>query len=72
MLKLRQWIACYIYNSTNKYPFTMTQRQHNTRLNIWIILGVAVLIILLLVWLTVTDFIGNTDVAATVISVTNF
>lgn len=50
----------------------MTQRQHNTRLNIWIILGVAVLIILLLVWLTVTDFIGNTDVAATVISVTNF
>ncbi len=72
MPELRQWIARYIYNSMNKYPFTMTQRQHNTRLNIWIISGVAVLIILLLLWLTVADFIGDTDVAATVIPVANF
>ncbi len=50
----------------------MTQRRHNTRLNIWIISGVAVLIILLLLWLTVADFIGDTDVAATVIPVANF
>jgi ABC-type cobalt transport system substrate-binding protein len=34
--------------------------------NIWLIIGVVVLIALLLIWLTVADFFGDTDVAAMV------
>lgn len=30
----------------------------------WLVIGVIVLIVLLLVWLTVADFLGDTDVAA--------
>lgn len=36
--------------------------------NIWLIIGVVVLIALLLIWLTVADFFGDTDVAAMVSS----
>lgn len=31
---------------------------------IWLVVGVIVLIVLLLIWLTMADFMGDTDVAA--------
>lgn len=34
--------------------------------NIWLVIGVVVLIALLLIWLTAADFFGDTDVAALV------
>jgi len=34
--------------------------------NIWVVIGACVLIILLLVWLTMADLWGDTDVAASV------
>ena len=34
--------------------------------NIWVVIGACVLIILLLVWLTMADLWGDTDVAAAV------
>lgn len=36
----------------------------------WLIIGVIVLIALLIIWLTVADFFGDTDVAAQVINLT--
>ncbi|MBO5457263.1 MAG: hypothetical protein J6A20_12230 [Muribaculaceae bacterium] len=33
---------------------------------LWVAIGAVILIILLLVWLTVADFFGDTDVAAMV------
>lgn len=41
----------------------MDKRKSGNR-NLWIIIGAIVLIILLLIWLTVADFFGDTDVAA--------
>ena len=32
--------------------------------NVWIVVGVIVLIVLLLLWLTFADMLGDTDVAA--------
>ncbi|MDE6859900.1 MAG: hypothetical protein K2J65_05765 [Duncaniella sp.] len=40
----------------------MRDRKKNTGL--WVAIGAVILIILLLVWLTVADFFGDTDVAA--------
>lgn len=37
-----------------------------SRTSIWLIIGVAVLIVLLFIWLTVADFMGDTDVAAAI------
>lgn len=34
------------------------------RTSLWLIFGVGILIILLLLWLTIADFWGDTDVAA--------
>ncbi|MCI9172918.1 hypothetical protein [uncultured Duncaniella sp.] len=39
--------------------------------SIWLIIGVIVLIVLLLVWLTVADIFGDTDVAAFVSPLAN-
>ncbi|MDE7427150.1 MAG: hypothetical protein K2M79_05065 [Muribaculaceae bacterium] len=43
-------------------------RNHNPRrrnkTSLWVAIGAVILIILLLVWLTVADFTGNTDVVA--------
>lgn len=47
----------------------MNDRQRKPRPNLWLIIGVAVLIVLLLVWLTVADLFGDTDVAASIIPV---
>lgn len=34
----------------------------------WLIVGVLVLIVLLIIWLTIADFFGDTDVAAQLIA----
>lgn len=36
----------------------------NSSTSVWLVIGVLVLIALLLVWLTVADLFGDTDVAA--------
>lgn len=40
----------------------MDKRKSNK--NLWVAIGAVVLIVLLIVWLTVADFFGDTDVAA--------
>ncbi len=42
----------------------MSDKKKNTSL--WVAIGAVILIILLLVWLTIADFFGDTDVAAMV------
>lgn len=37
---------------------------------LWLVVGVIVLIILLLLWLTVADMLGDTDVAAQAMDIT--
>lgn len=44
----------------------MDNRSGNSKTNLWISIGALVLIILLIVWLTVADLWGDTDVAAMV------
>ena len=39
-------------------------KKEKSRVNVWLIVGVVVLIALLLIWLTVADLLGDTDVAA--------
>ena len=41
----------------------MSLKSYN-KTNIWLAIGAIFLIILLIIWLTVADFTGNTDVAA--------
>lgn len=41
----------------------MTRNKKRTA-SIWVAIGAAILIILLLVWLTYADLLGDTDVAA--------
>lgn len=43
-------------------------RKKKNRTSLWVAIGAIVLIILLLVWLTVADFAGDTDVAACIVS----
>lgn len=45
----------------------MTSSPKKNRTNLWLAIGVGVLIVLLLVWLTVAVFLGDTDVAAFII-----
>ncbi len=54
---------CWKYNLTFTTITTMTDRKKTNR-NIWVSIGAAVLIILLLVWLFVAFLGGDTDVAA--------
>lgn len=42
----------------------MEKKQKNSKINSWLVAGVIVLIILLIVWLTMADLWGDTDVAA--------
>lgn len=46
---------------------------HNKRkkVNAWLVIGVLILIALLLVWLTIASFTGDTDVAAFVAPLTS-
>lgn len=39
-----------------------------SRTSAWLIIGVLVLIVLLIIWLTIADLFGDTDVAAQVIT----
>ncbi|MCC8070181.1 MAG: hypothetical protein LIO90_00060 [Bacteroidales bacterium] len=39
-------------------------RGSNSRRNTWLVIGALVLIILLILWLTIADLWGDTDVAA--------
>ena len=40
------------------------RRRKNNTTTLWVSIGAIILIILLIVWLTMADFAGNTDVAA--------
>lgn len=42
-------------------------KKNKKRTSLWVAIGAIVLIILLLVWLTVADFFGDTDVAAFIV-----
>ncbi|MGN0220098.1 MAG: hypothetical protein ACI4AX_07425 [Muribaculaceae bacterium] len=42
----------------------MSRKNKRTRQNIWLAIGAIFLIILLIIWLTVADLTGDTDVAA--------
>lgn len=43
----------------------MSERKRKySSMNIWLVIGVAVLVILLLVWMTIASMTGDTDVAA--------
>lgn len=39
-------------------------KESKNRTSLWVAIGAIILIILLLVWLTMADFLGDTDVAA--------
>lgn len=45
----------------------MSSKRQYSRVNLWLVIGVAILIVLLLVWLTYAMFLGDTDVAALVV-----
>lgn len=42
----------------------MHEKKKKSNVSLWLSIGVAVLIILLIAWLTIADFFGDTDVAA--------
>ncbi len=44
-------------------------KEKKSRVSTWLVIGVLVLIALLLVWLTVADLLGDTDVAALIMPV---
>ena len=50
--------------SNNPYKAETDRRRKRNRINIWVAIGAIFLIVLLILWLTVADFTGNTDVAA--------
>lgn len=50
---------------TQEYSFTiMDKKPKLSSKNVWLGIGAAILIILLIVWLTVANLSGDTDVAA--------
>lgn len=56
-----------ITNKNNNNLTTIVMSDKDTRrVPLWLVIGVIVLIVLLLVWLTVADLFGDTDVAASV------
>lgn len=51
-------------NAANRRLRDETQRSHRRyRTSLWLVLGVGLAIILLLIWLTIADLWGDTDVA---------
>ena len=46
----------------------MEKKQKNSKVNSWLVVGVIVLIVLLVIWLTMADLWGDTDVAAQIAS----
>ena len=49
---------------SSKQLFIMRDRKSKSGTSLWVAIGAVVLIILLIVWLTIADFFGDTDVAA--------
>lgn len=43
-------------------------KKSDRNIPLWLVVGVAVLIVLLIIWLTVADLSGDTDVAAAVVA----
>jgi hypothetical protein len=54
------------YKNDNLTTIVMSDKD-TRRVPLWLVIGVVVLIVLLLVWLTVADLFGDTDVAASVL-----
>ena len=59
-------------STTTKKQFIMNRKEnHNrsriNRRNIWVAIGAIILIILLIIWLTMADLAGDTDVAALIL-----
>lgn len=48
----------------DSYMHRPARRRNYRRINVWLAIGVAVLIILLFFWLTWADLLGDTDVNA--------
>lgn len=44
-----------------------SRKRKKTKTNVWLAIGVAFLVILLILWLTMADLWGDTDVAAQII-----
>lgn len=51
-----------MYNMTEKEREKSFRKKSKT--DVWLVAGLIVLIVLLLIWLTVADLLGDTDVAA--------
>lgn len=45
----------------------MSEKDQTKSVNLWLIIGIAVLIALLFLWLIIADFSGDTDVAALIL-----
>lgn len=54
-------------SETNLIIYIMNDSKRHVRPNLWLIIGVVILIVLLLLWLTFADLTGDTDVAATIL-----
>lgn len=54
-------------SETNLIIYIMNDSKRRVRPNLWLIIGVVILIVLLLLWLTFADLTGDTDVAATIL-----
>lgn len=46
------------------------KKKDHSGIKLWLVIGVIILIILLLLWLTVVDMLGDTDVAAQAMDIT--
>ena len=46
------------------------KKKDHSGIKLWLVIGVIMLIILLLLWLTVADMLGDTDVAARAMDIT--
>lgn len=55
-----------ITTKNNNLTTIVMSDKDTRRVPLWLVIGVIVLIVLLLVWLTVADLFGDTDVAASV------
>ena len=47
---------------SERRPGMEIRRRHRRRVNVWLVIGVIVPILLLLLWLTWADLLGDTDV----------
>ena len=54
------------HNSEVRYRERYRRAARRRRTNIWLLVGVIILIALLIYWLTLADFSGDTDVAAAI------